>query len=60
MHMSPAILSALLGASGSLNVGDVAPDFTLADTTGRPVTLSRMLEKGPVILIFFPKAFTSG
>jgi peroxiredoxin Q/BCP len=53
------ILAALLGAS-SLKVGDKAPDFTLTDTTGAKVTLSRLLEKGPVLLAFFPKAFTPG
>jgi peroxiredoxin Q/BCP len=53
------ILAALLGAS-SLKVGDKAPDFTLADTAGAKVTLSRLLEKGPVLLAFFPKAFTPG
>ncbi len=58
--MAAALLSALLGASGALHVGDVAPDFTLPDTEGRPVTLSRLLEKGPVIVYFFPKAFTPG
>lgn len=57
--MAPAILSALLGAS-ALKVGDKAPDFTLTDTEGKQVTLSRLLEKGPVIAIFFPKAFTPG
>jgi peroxiredoxin Q/BCP len=41
-------------------VGDRAPDFTLPDTEGAPVTLSRLLEKGPVILAFYPKAFTPG
>jgi len=58
--MAPAILSAILGASGTLQVGDLAPDFTLPDTTGTPVTLSKLLEKGPVIALFFPKAFTPG
>jgi len=53
------LLAALLGAS-SIKVGDKAPDFTLDDTEGRQVTLSTMLEKGPAILFFFPKAFTSG
>jgi peroxiredoxin Q/BCP len=49
----------LLGAT-ALKVGDRAPDFTLPDTQGVPVTLSRLLEKGPVILAFYPKAFTPG
>jgi peroxiredoxin len=58
--MSAALFSMLLGASGALKVGDKAPDFTLADTEGHQVTLSRLLRDGPVIAIFFPKAFTSG
>jgi cytochrome oxidase Cu insertion factor (SCO1/SenC/PrrC family) len=37
-----------------------APDFTLTDTEGNQVTLSALLAEGPVILAFFPKAFTGG
>lgn len=37
-----------------------APDFTLTDTDGNPVTLSKLLADGPVILAFFTKAFTGG
>jgi hypothetical protein len=37
-----------------------APDFTLDDTEGRPVALHDLLKRGPVILVFFPKAFTFG
>ena len=57
--MTSPILAMLLGAT-ALKVGDKAPDFTLPDTDGRPVTLSHLLEKGPVILAFYPKAFTPG
>ncbi len=57
--MTTPILAVLLGAA-ALKVGDKAPDFTLPDTHGVPVTLSRLLEKGPVILLFYPKAFTPG
>ncbi len=53
------LLAALLGAT-PIKVGDKAPDFTLTDTEGRKVTLSKALEGGPTILYFFPKAFTSG
>lgn len=52
-------LALLLGAA-PLKVGDKAPDFTLPDTDGKPVTLSKMLQKGPVILAFYIKAFTPG
>jgi thioredoxin-dependent peroxiredoxin len=58
--MTAALLSAILGASSALKVGDKAPDFTLPDTEGRPVTLSKLLAQGPVIVYFFPKAFTPG
>ena len=34
-------------------VGDVAPDFTLQDAKGSPVTLSEELEKGPVVLTWY-------
>jgi peroxiredoxin Q/BCP len=57
--MTMPLLAMLLGAA-PLKVGDKAPDFTLPDTDGNPVTLSRLLEKGPVILAFYPKAFTPG
>jgi peroxiredoxin Q/BCP len=53
------LLAMLLGAT-PIKVGDKAPDFTLTDTEGEKVTLSRVLRDGPVILFFFPKAFTPG
>jgi peroxiredoxin len=37
-----------------------APDFTLNDTDGKPVSLHDLLQRGPVLLAFFPKAFTPG
>jgi peroxiredoxin Q/BCP len=57
--MKMGILAMLLGST-ALKVGDKAPDFTLPDTEGRPVTLSTLLRSGPVILAFYPKAFTPG
>jgi len=41
-------------------VGDMAPDFTLPATTGKPVTLSEFRGKSAVVLAFFPAAFTGG
>jgi thioredoxin-dependent peroxiredoxin len=35
------------------DVGDVAPDFTLPSTQGE-VTLSKLLAKGAVLLVFYP------
>ena len=40
-------------------VGALAPDFTLASTSGEPVTLSAFRGKKNVLLAFFPLAFTS-
>jgi peroxiredoxin Q/BCP len=57
--MKIPFLAVALGAS-ALKVGDKAPDFTLPDTEGKPVQLSRLLAQGPVIVAFFPKAFTPG
>ena len=39
--------------------GDTAPDFTLPDQDGNPVTLSD-LRGQPVVLYFYPKADTPG
>jgi len=57
--MTIPLVAMLLGAT-PLKVGDRAPDFTLPDTEGTPVTLSALLRSGPVILAFYPKAFTPG
>jgi len=43
----------------TLNVGDTAPDFTIPDQDGNPVTLSSF-RGGPVVLYFYPKANTPG
>jgi glutaredoxin-dependent peroxiredoxin len=42
----------------SADVGAKAPDFTLPDQDRTPVTLSDELKKGPVVLAFFPAAFS--
>ncbi len=57
--MMATLLATLLGAT-PIKVGDKAPDFTLTDTRGQAFTLSAALRDGPVILYFFPKAFTPG
>jgi peroxiredoxin len=42
----------------SPQVGDVAPDFTGASTSGKDVSLSSFRGKRSVLLAFFPLAFT--
>jgi cytochrome oxidase Cu insertion factor (SCO1/SenC/PrrC family) len=43
-----------------LKVGDMAPDFTLPDLTGKPVKLSDFRGKNNVVLAFYVFAFTGG
>ena len=50
-------------ASAALSVGATAPDFTTTGALGgKPfrLHLAEQLKHGPVVLYFFPKAFTSG
>lgn len=50
-------------ALAALAVGDKAPDFaTQASLAGKPFpfALKEALQQGPVVLYFYPKAFTSG
>jgi len=42
----------------SVDVGAKAPDFTLHNQNREDVTLSEELKKGPVVLAFFPAAFS--
>ena len=48
----------LASAAGALEVGQKAPDFTLNGTDGKPVKLSDLTAKGPVVIYTFIAAFT--
>lgn len=41
-----------------LEVGTIAPDFTLSDQHGEELTLSELVTESPVALVFFPLAFS--
>lgn len=43
----------------ALKIGDKAPDFDLASTTGENVKLADYLGKKPVVLFFYIGAFTN-
>ncbi|MFG1808733.1 peroxiredoxin [Streptomyces sp. NPDC049040] len=45
---------------GTLQAGDKAPDFTLPNQAGEPVTLSDVLGGSVVVLYFYPKDNTRG
>jgi len=58
-----AALSLAVPATAALQTGQVAPDFTAPGAmAGKPFTvhLKAALKKGPVVLYFFPAAFTAG
>lgn len=45
--------------SRPLKDGAKAPDFTLPDQDGNDVNLYELLKDGPVVVFFYPKAFTN-
>ena len=58
-----ASLIITMPASAALKIGSKAPDFTTTGAVGGKefrIHLAQQLKKGPVVLYFFPKAFTSG
>jgi peroxiredoxin len=42
-----------------IEIGSKAPDFTLMNQDRQPITLSAAVRNGPVVLAFFPAAFSS-
>jgi hypothetical protein len=46
------------GIPNALEVGEKAPDFTLNNVEGKPVKLSELTAKGPVVIYTFIAAFT--
>jgi hypothetical protein len=47
-----------VGVAGALEVGEKAPEFALNGTDGKPVKLSELTAKGPVVIYTFIAAFT--
>jgi len=61
--LSTLALAVHTSASAALNAGDVAPTFTTqAALAGEPLSfdLAQALQRGPVVLYFYPAAFTQG
>jgi peroxiredoxin len=66
MRLVVAVLAALtsaLPAQAALDIGDRAPDFTASAALGGKVyrySLADALKKGPVVVYFFPAAYSEG
>lgn len=60
----PSFFAALLlfagGSAMSIEEGDKAPDFSLQSSDGKTYSLSEFTGVRPVVIAFFPKAFTGG
>ena len=67
MRTAPLVVAALILAlmAGraatvpAVEVGQKAPDFTLTGPGNKPVKLSELTAKGPVVLYTFIQAFTN-
>jgi len=57
--MRPSVIEPPVTIRSMIETGQTAPDFTLPDQDGNPVTLSD-LRGAPVVLYFYPKADTPG
>ena len=47
----------LPAAASALRVGEAAPDFTLLDAAGQPVSLASFRDRTPVVLVFYRGAW---
>jgi hypothetical protein len=58
--LTVAVATGLLAAPApALEVGQKAPEFTLTGPGNKPVKLSELTAKGPVVLYTFIQAFTN-
>ena len=64
MHLAGVVAAALLtlvlaAPVAALQVGQKAPEFELPGSQGKPVKLSELTAKGPVLVYTFIQAFTA-
>ena len=57
---APVSLFAVASRAGDLEMGDLAPEFSLPGSDGQTYTLADFRDKQVVVLAWFPKAFTGG
>ena len=54
------LLNTLIGTGTGLSVGSKAPEFTLNDQDGKPVSLADFRGQKSVVVYFYPKDDTPG
>jgi hypothetical protein len=47
------VLARVPPTATTLRIGEPAPDFTLPDTTGAPVSLASFRDRAPVVMVFY-------
>jgi hypothetical protein len=60
LFLSSVLLASVLGIAGvatAVEIGEKAPDFTLASTTGKDISLSEFLGKKYVLIEFYGADF---
>jgi thioredoxin-dependent peroxiredoxin len=55
-----AVMAIAGAAAAELKVGDPAPPFEMKGSDGKTYTLDQFKGKSPVVIAWFPKAFTGG
>lgn len=55
-----SLVAFLIPPAMALEVGGQAPDFSLSASDGKTYTLAQFRGRQPVVIAFFPKAFTGG
>ena len=59
-YIFAALLLFVGGVVMGVEEGDKAPDFSLQSSDGKTYSLSEFIGVRPVVIAFFPKAFTGG
>ena len=54
------LMAAAIGTAHALEVGDMAPDFTLEASDGKTYSLADFRGEQAVVIAWFPKAYTKG
>lgn len=60
LALSLALILCPFASGADLSVGDDAPEFSLPGSDGKTYEIEDFIGKKPVVIAWFPKAFTGG